>query len=261
MLVMGNSRARYQVIPDSFALPTYSLCHAGMAQNFQTGLLQILESEHKLPKVILLHVDLGEYLSDETADDIGTLRYYYGKVPFVTNEINNISKYEQVKYLFGFYRYNGRVISQVKNFIQSQRPLPLTNGYQPVEPFAIDTLANLGNRNGVESAKKFRFHYGYMNKYLGNFIQICKKNNVKLLCFTSPYHQTYDFTAKIIAPIDSLLHAQHIPYLNSTQAIPVLRNHRLFWYDNDHLNRLGAPYFSQQVAQWAKQNLADTQAQ
>ncbi|MDB5268280.1 MAG: hypothetical protein JWP58_1320 [Hymenobacter sp.] len=251
-LVIGNSRARYQIDPDSFAVPMYNLCHAGMGQSFQTGLLQVLELEHKLPKAVLLHVDLGEYVAEESLADMGTLRYYYNKLPFVTEEINNISRYERGKYFFRFYRYNGRVISQLKNYLQSRRNLPVTNGYQPLEPFATDTVNALLAVDGGRDAKPPRFQYAHL-RHLLKFIDICKKNNVKLLCFTSPYYQAHNYGPVVVAPLDSLLRAQGIPYLNTNaQPLPLLWSHRLFWHDNDHLNRLGAPYLSQQVARWSK---------
>ena len=230
-----------------------------MGQNFQTGLLQVMEREHRLPKSILLHVDLGEYAADESLTDIGNLRYYYNKLPFVTDEINNVSRYERVKYLFRFYRYNGRAISQLKNYLQSRRSLPDANGYEPLEPFATDTVSSLVAMGDVRGAKPPRFHYAHLRPLL-KFIDICKKNKVKLLCFTSPYYQPHNYTTVVVPTLDSLMRAQSIPYLNtSAQPLPLLWNHRSFWHDNDHLNRLGAPFFSQQLARWSKLYLLATE--
>ena len=251
VLLMGNSRARYQVNPDSFAIAMHSLCHAGMDQCFQTGLLQVLELEHKLPEVVLLHVDLSEYAQKESLEDMGTLRYYYNKIPIVTEDINQISRYERVKYLFRFYRYNGRIVSQLKNFVQSRNGVPVSNGYQPLEPFPFDTTTMTANRDTTPVS---RHHFQYTNLgHLLKFVDICQRNHVKLLCFTSPYFNPPSYSAVVAPVIDSVLQSHGIPYLNClARALPVLKHHAHAWHDNDHLNRIGAGYFSHQVAQWSK---------
>jgi hypothetical protein len=250
VLLMGNSRARYQVNPDSFALVTYSLCHAGMGQVFQTGLLHILMQEKKVPRIVILHVDLAEYIADDNLEDVGNLRYYYGKNPYINSKIDKISRFEKVKYIFGFYRYNGRIISTLKNFIQSRGKLPKTNGYQPLAPTVSDSTTFL-EHHYTNLNKKPRFHYQNL-RHLQDFIALCKQSNVKLLCFTSPYFSSRTFASVAARPIDSLLNAQHIPYFNAAaHPLPVLKHHALFWKDIDHLNRMGAGYLSHQLGQWS----------
>lgn len=250
VLLMGNSRARYQVNPDSFALPTYSLCHAGMGQVFQTGLLHVLAQENKMPSSILLHVDLSEYVSSDDLEDIGNLRYYYRKNPYITKEINDISRFERVKYLFNFYRYNGRTISTIKNLIQSKHGIVYGNGYQPLAPFPNDSTTFIERPIG-NFAIQPRFHYQNLG-YLKDFIAECKRKNVKLLCFTSPYFSLRSFVGIAAQPIDSLLKSESIPYFNAAvHPLPVLEHHALFWHDIDHLNQLGAGYFSYQLAHWS----------
>lgn len=256
ILLMGNSRARYQINPDSFALPTYSLCHAGMGQVFQTGLLRILIQEKKIPRIVMLHIDLAEYVATDNLEDIGNLRYYYGKNLYITDQIDKISRFEKVKYIFNFYRYNGRVVSTLKNFIQSTGKLPKTNGYQPLEPILNDSSTFI-ERQSPTPMPQPRFHYQNL-RHLQDFIAECKQNNVKVLCFTSPYFSSRAFTAVTTRPIDSLLSAQRIPYFNAaTHPLPVLEHHARFWQDIDHLNEMGAGYLSHQIGQWSKPLLLD----
>lgn len=249
VLIIGNSRARYQVDPDSFALPTYSLCHAGMGQIFQTGLLHVLAQEKKLPLIIMLHVDLVEYVGDDNPEDIGNLRYYYRKNKYVTEYINNISRFERIKYIFKFYRYNGRVISTIKNFIQSRELIAKINGYQPLVAIPNDSTTFLEQAN---PKLQLQFHYRNL-RYLQDFLAICQRNNIKVLCFTSPYFSARAFTPIAVHPIDSLLRAKHIPYFNAAlHPLPTLAHHARFWQDIDHLNQQGAGYLSRQLAQWSK---------
>ena len=257
-LIMGNSRARYQVDPDSFAIPTYSLCHAGMGQVFQTGLLQVLAKEKKLPAVIMLHVDFEEYAGEDNLEDIGNLRYYYQKIPAITTLIDEVSTFEKVKYLFRLYRYNGRIISTLKNFMQSRNYPYSSNGYQSLAPIANDSATFTEAPLSIHSSRP-RFHYQNL-RHLEEFITECKHRNIKLLCFTSPYFSTPAFASAVAPHIDSLLKAQQIPYLNtSVYLLPVLKHHASFWQDGVHLNQLGAGYLSRQLAQWSKPYLvADT---
>ena len=251
VLIMGNSRARYQVDPDSFAASTYSLCHAGMGQVFQTGLLQVIAKENKLPSTIILHVDFEEYLAKDNLEDIGNLRYYYRKIPSITACIDKISTFEKIKYLFQFYRYNGRVISTLKNFIQSRNYVFKGNGYQSLAPIANDSSTFIQTLPLVNTPQPHFYHQNL--QHLESFISICKLNHVNLICFTSPYFSKRPSAAVAAFTIDSLLRARHIPYLNAVAyPLPVLEHHALFWQDPDHLNKLGAGYFSQQLAQWSK---------
>ena len=250
-LVIGNSRARYQVDPDSFALPTYSLCHAGMGQVFQTGLLHVLVKENKIPSIVILHVDLEEYVGGDDLEDIGNLRYYYKKDNYITENIDDISRFEKLKYLFKFYRYNGRIISTLKNYTQSRGRLTQTNGYQALDPIPNDSTTFV-QRPTVNNAPIPHFHYQNL-RHLQNFIKECKNSKIKLICFTSPYFSIRPFSIIAAPPIDSLLRAQNVPYFNAAEhPLPVLGHHARFWQDNDHLNKLGAGYLSQQLAKWSK---------
>ncbi|MBF9222137.1 hypothetical protein [Hymenobacter ruricola] len=248
MLIMGNSRARYQVDPDSFVVPTYSLCHAGMGQVFQTGLLDVLRLHKKLPPAILLHVDFEEYMDADNTEDVGNLRYYYHKVPSITSEINGISKYERVKYLFQFYRYNGRTINTLKNYLQSINYSYAGNGYQKSPPVLGDTATF---RMPAPSPVNPRVHRANL-RHLESFIKRCKSNQVKLLCFTSPYLSPHSYAATAARSIDSLLRTQHVPYLNvAAHTPPILMHHAKLWQDGDHLNELGATCLSHELAQWS----------
>lgn len=252
LLIMGNSRARYQVDPDSFAVPTYSLCHAGMGQVFQTGLLHLLEQENKLPSTVLLHVDFEEYTGDDNLEDIGNLRYYYGKSPAITTRIREISRYEQLKYCFRFYRYNGRVISIIKNFIQSRTATPFSKGYQALSPIANDSTSFVELTPPIIAGQRARFQYRNL-RHLQEFLAICRRHKIKLLCFTSPYFVSRVSASMAALPIDSMLRAEHVPYFNAAaHPLPILQHHASFWQDADHLNVLGAGYLSQQIAQWSK---------
>jgi hypothetical protein len=251
VLIMGNSRARYQVDPDSFVLPTYSLCHAGMGQIFQTGLLHVLKDENKVPSVLMLHVDLEEYVGDDNLEDIGNLRYYYKKDNYITKNIDDISRFEKLKYIFKFYRYNGRVISTLKNFVQSRKLAAQTNGYQSLDPIPNDSTTFV-EKPTVGNSSMLRFHYKNL-RHLQDFVNECHLNKIKLICFTSPYFSARSFAVVSAPPIDSLLQAHNVPYFNAAiHTLPVLKHHAKFWQDADHLNKLGAGYLSKQLATWSE---------
>ena len=255
LLIMGDSRARYQVIPDSFAVPAFSLCHAGMGQVFQTGLLEVLVQEKKMPRNILLHVDFQDYVGKDDLEDAGNLRYYYNKIPVVTAAVNQISQYERIKYLFNLYRYNGRVISTVKNYLQSRSNPSLGSGYQSIGTASYDSTSFVSASTSQTTMQRRNL------RHLQRFISVCHQNNINLLCFTSPYFSKPNYSTTVGAPIDSLLKAQKVPYLNTVeQTLPILKQHATYWLDNDHLNELGAVHLSHQIAQWSKHYLFSTTA-
>ena len=247
-VVMGNSRALYQIIPDSFARPTYNLCHAGMHQIFQTGLLTEMEKQGKMPPLILLHIEPDEFLGEQFNRDIQNLKYYHSKNEWITRELNVLSRYEQVKFLFASYRYNGRVISLMKNYIQTMRAPSPSNGYMAIEPILTDsttTMYSLQQKLPVAAETMNEQQWNYLNE----FIARCRKNGTQVICFTSPIYSYHQKSNPGIQELESRLQKLHVPYINYLKKdIPALQLKASLWKDRHHLNHTGAQIESSVLA-------------
>ena len=271
LVIMGNSRAYYQVIPDSFAVPTYNLCHAGMSQVFQTGLLNVLVTSGRLPQTILLHLDPPEYTNPkEQLSDIQNLKHYYGRdttVTRVTNELNIIQPLafartlgvpptlgsfsaEQYKYLFDSYRYNGRVINLVKNAALSARTpvAKLGNGYEAIAPSDRDSLTTIYSARRDTAGASQQFHAERLH-YLRQFLAQCRANRIRVIAFTSPLYARPPHEIAACRAFGKFLRAEGIPYLDYVnQPLAAVQGHPTLWKDSHHLNHLGAQLQSQDLA-------------
>lgn len=247
-VVMGNSRALYQIIPDSFARPTYNLCHAGMHQIFQTGLLTEMEKQGKMPPLILLHIEPDEFLGEQFNRDIQNLKYYHSKNEWITHELNVLSRYEQVKFLFASYRYNGRVISLMKNYIQTMRAPYASNGYMAIEPTFTDsttTMYSLQQKLPVAAENMNEQQWDYLNE----FIARCHKNGTQVFCFTSPIYSYHQKSNPGIQELESRLQKLQVPYINYLKKdILALQLKASLWKDRYHLNHTGAQIESSVLA-------------
>ncbi len=272
LVVMGNSRAYYQVIPDSFAVPTFNLCHAGMSQIFQTGLLNVITTAGRLPGTILLHLDPVEYTDPaEQLTDIQNLKHYYGHdttVTRYTNQLNiirplsfvgpwlNISadigsfSAEKYKYLFDSYRYNGRVINLLKNVAQTARtPVKqLGNGYDPIIPTDRDSLTTLYSAQRDTANPAARFHPERL-RHLRQFLAMCKAQRVRVIGFTSPLYARPPHEVAACQEFAAFLRAEGILYIDYvSQPLASVQGRPRFWKDSHHLNELGAQLQSQDMA-------------
>ncbi len=248
MVIMGNSRALYQVIPDSFKVSTYNLSHAGMHQIFQTGLLSVLNNQKKMPSSILLHLEPEEFTGKQFNRDIQNLKYYYAKDEIVTRKINELSTFEKYKFYFDSYRYNGRVIPLLKNYIQSIHSEIVSNGYAAIFPSPRDSINTLYSVKNQDSRPEEKFNFEQWC-YLEIFLDLCEQNGTTIICFTSPVYtsiQSYPITSEIIG---KLLRNRNIAYINYLQH-PILKlaQHPSLWKDSYHLNHAGACIESETLA-------------
>ncbi len=259
LVVMGNSRAYYQVIPDSFAVPTYNLCHAGMSQVFQTGLLSVISTADRLPRTILLHLDPPEYTNaGEQLTDIQNLKHYFGRDTTVTRLLSAISPYERYKFLFDSYRYNGRVINLVKNAVQSARtPVArMGNGYEAILPSDRDSLTTIYSARRDTANPVARFHPERL-RYLRQFLAMCRAQHIRVIGFTSPLYARPPHELAACREFGAFLRAEGVPYIDYvSHPLVAVQGRPALWKDSHHLNHAGAQLQSQDLARRVRGLLA-----
>jgi hypothetical protein len=240
LLIMGNSRALYQVIPDSLGIQSFNLAHAGMSQIFQTGLISILKDAHKMPPLILLHLEPEEFTIDDNGSDIQNLKYYYGKNTLVTQYISRISIFESSKFNFQLYRYNGRVFTLLKNLIQSTLLFKDYNGYDAILASPKDSLHTIYSSHALKDIENVNLNPRQLS-YLLAFISICKQSKTTLICFTSPMYRQPKNLNVVAGKLNVILKSQGIRYINFIQnPIETLKDKPSLWKDVHHLNDNGA---------------------
>ena len=262
LLIMGNSRAFYQVIPDSFHIPAFNIGHAGTDDGFEAGLLDLLEKEHKLPEIILLQVEPRLYRGETSQEDVNStsvnvLQYYYGKNETITNYINQISPSQRFFYLFRSYRYNNRIINIFNNYYKTtESKNDFQTGYEAI-PF--DKPDSLNTINSISTAlfPPYVFAPNKM-KYLKKIISLCKAHGVRLVLFTSPNFddRMSDYLHPLVQKIDSLAKQNNLTYINYLEIkLPLITNNGGYWKDSEHLNHRGAQIQSHDLSRILNQSL------
>lgn len=242
LLIMGNSRVYNQIIPDSIDVDSYNLGHAGMKQSFQTGLLSILEKRNKIPHTVLLHLEPSEISEGANDKSIQKLKYYYGINEDVTHYINKISFYERFKFAFKTYRFNGQLLNIIKTcfFSTNDGEDVLYKGWRRITSTGRDSLNVMYSQREYAKQEVPVFDKNNIES-LVRFINICKRNNVRIICFTSPEfkpQKTEIENSKKLQEELTKLKIQYINYL--VNPIPELIGKPSFWKDAMHLNENGA---------------------
>jgi hypothetical protein len=252
-LIFGNSRALYQVIPDSIDGRGFNISHAGMGPTFQTGLVSILEQEKMIPQLIVLHLEPYEFNEPEPDATVQNLRYYHGKNDHVTKSLNNLSRFESFKFSLDLYRHNGRIVSLIKNFYQTKTSHVPSNGYDLISPSIRDSTNTIYTFEKLDKSPTEKINPERLLQ-LEDFIKIVKRNNCHLIAFTSPVYKGLNHYPKTIGVIDSLLASKSIQFLNLNRKDPELTENPRLWKDAYHLNHAGARLFSRVLAKEIRKN-------
>jgi hypothetical protein len=239
--IYGTSRVKYQIIPDSIPVTSFNLAHKGMSLPFQAGLLSVVAQQKKLSKTVILLADPSEFqinpFNTEKPLDAQFLRYYYGHNEHVTSYINEISRFEGVKYLLDLYRYNGTTFNVISHFMQSRSGKKLTTGWEEMPATVQDSIITLKHKI-ISQKLPWGKELNKANiKYLNDFVAICKANNVNLVCITTPYfYDTSETFATGRKYLDAYFKRENIPYINYLGIqLPGLENPKM-WHDSHHPN-------------------------
>lgn len=244
LLALGNSRCAQHVIPSKISDNAFNLSHNGLSLIFHTGMVdQVLSNSNLQIDTILLHIEPYEAFGANNADirDIQFLSYYHGKNSWITEKINNISRFEYIKYALSSYRWNGKVLSIINNWRKSRfESIPL-RGYKPTVYNPRDSL-----RLEKTSLKvgKIRERKTVINKnfrsYLSHIKNITNSKGIKLYLFTSPTYFENDFFSET-AILEDYLDSVNIDFLNYTSIkYQLIFESKTLWKDNFHLNNEGA---------------------
>ena len=248
LVILGNSRALYQVIPDSFKIPAYNLSHAGMSQIFQTGLVSVLHDNVRMPRIILIHLEPEEFNGEQYNNDIQNLKFYYSRNELITSYLQSLSYFEKFKFYFHSYRYNGRVIPLTKNYFQTIRTPGNDNGYSLIRRTEKDSINTIYSSKNLSRPVEEKFNFEQWS-YFEKFLDICKQTNTRVICFTSPVYKDSSSYLNTTKTIDSLMKKNNIRYINYMNSpITELNQHPSFWRDRYHLNHEGARIESEYLA-------------
>ncbi|ANQ48434.1 hypothetical protein MY04_1056 [Flammeovirga sp. MY04] len=242
ILVVGNSRAAHHIDPSILGKNNFNLSHNGMGLDFQVGIVNlILNSKIKID-TILFHIEEYEIVTNTPTTDITYLKYYYDQNEYIRYHINKIDKYAFIKNISKSYKFNGKILSTIKNYINTKQ-----NSYYPIngyiEKTENDTLL-IEKQLKTKNKEPNRLIINNKSKeYLLSLIELCKLNNIKLIIFQSPtlYKTKQSAVLKNFFLNNNTIYFDY--YHNEIKDINNIKN----WIDPTHLNNKGAKIITNEL--------------
>lgn len=247
-LFMGSSRMGCHIDPRKLSISNYNLSEPSMHIYFFAGVVDILDEYKKLPnKTLVLHIEpfaLLESVKNQFTKEINELRYYYHKSAFIKTEIDKQNYFEFIKYKSSLYKHNGRISKLVFGPYQTTNVKISNKGFYPLNnqnnPVVLIDRPSSNLKNQKCDSSLFEQSILHINK-------IAKKNNINLICITSPVknpNKNYPLLSKKIAKI---LKKHSIAYIDYSKNIPLQKSLKNYWHDKIHLNEKGAELFTEIV--------------
>lgn len=247
LLVMGSSRAHRHVRPSLFPIPAFNLAHSGMELPFHYGLLSIMEANNSLPETILLHVDPEYFVRQQTRtrrlEDIFFLSPYYSRSPEVKELIDSMGWTEKLKSTSHLYHFNGELLGLLRN---TASPRAFADGGYRSTPASDEDGERLDYTLGIQASPSLPAPDPSATELLQKSLEICKRNGVALICFTSPtFYPAPESHAPARQFLKELFSEHKVTYLDYQRHQPGEVQARELWFDANHLNDNGAKIFTE----------------
>ncbi len=236
VVVFGSSRAIHhfnpKIIEDSLGMTAYNCGVDGNGIIFNYGRLLDITRRYK-PSIIIYDVipsfDMEE---DDYSKYLQWLRRWYDHpgIPEIFPDVDSMEKY---KMLSNLYRYNRFFLQMLSDNIKPRQELAY-KGYKPIyETMTVET-------DRTDHSKPAQWSELKLN-YFQRFVNLCQKNNIKLVISFSPWYRAG--SSKIYDEFRSFAQKNELEILDFYTDTEITTNPALF-ADVSHLNNSGADKFT-----------------
>lgn len=230
ILIVGASKAKHGIDPyllhDSLGMDCYNAGEDGQDMMYYDMVLQGFVSRKK-PKIVIL--DMAPLSLNHKLD---LNRYLFGMSPVVDKFAADVYPLtERIKLHSNLYRLNGFFPQLSSLLLTKNKP---NAGFTPLD----------GVYNKAEVVKYHSFVVQpYEKRYLDDFVETCKKNNIKLFVYVSPtyYHNNYAFNRYL----KNYCRKEGVYFKDMSQ--PDGFRSPQYYKDRDHVNRQGAEVFTKSI--------------
>ena len=251
VLVFGTSRANHhyntKILADSLSLSVYNTGRDGHMIFYQTALLRSTLKRYKPKRIILDFPGTFEFRQKDY-DRLSTLLPYYDTNPEIRDLLLLKSKNERLKIsLSNLYRFNSKILTILSSSIEfDNKGIHEKESYTGFVPL-FGEYNNAKELISVKESLPFSFKAD-QNKVdaFREFIDLCKKNDIPLTIINSPLFFKTPNDQSIQMVIEICLE-ENIEFLDFSTDKTFLGNKKLF-KDRDHLNNIGAQYFTNKVS-------------
>ena len=244
-LILGSSRAKHQIDP---ALLTN--VYKGNGYNagingvgtivYNSVLLDILIQNKVVPKMVILQTDKYQLTHSESKAGTEVVPLY----PFINQSSlmeNYISFQERCKLLIQAYRYNGKFLNVVFNYLK-RNSVKDNTGYVDLREH-MDSLSV--RKIAPKPASRLVLSQDRM-KALQSIVELCKKHDIKLVVVFPPVYNNAGYDEKGNEQLYAAMRGEGVPNIlnfSDIHKLPMLEPASM-WKDADHLNYAGAAIFS-----------------
>jgi len=249
-LILGTSKAAKQINPAILfdgKLKGYNAGIQGIGEIIYNDiLLDIAIKAGVKPKIILLQVDLFWFQNIKINNKELIALYPFINCSERLKYYININTYEEkLKLIFKSYRFNGKVLNVIKNYL-SPPDLSNDNGFHPSPHKTVDSMNTvLSSKSVILNKTNLTIDTLRMNA-VKNIINNCNNNHIKLIIFQTPsynnllFNQFYNSTLR--TEMETKLNIPFIDFSNLPK--PNSLQSPSLWRDAYHLNVNGAVILS-----------------
>lgn len=244
--IMGSSRASHHYIPkvlsDSLHLSAHNYGIGGQNIFIHYLMLEmLLEKASEKPGIVILELStIDVYDTPQWNEETMNIAYpYYHKEKCVRELLTDVLDPKEtffVKYS-GLYRHNSKYITYLGQMITGADN-DSSDGYLPLLKQWNDTAKYGEEENTIIHPLKV--------KYIHKYVELCKKNSIKLIFAVSPYYKKLPAKQNWVAEIERIARNNDIPFLYHEKDTMFLE-HREWFNDPYHLNDKGANIYTRMV--------------
>jgi hypothetical protein len=241
-IIIGNSRASQHyvshTIADSIGMTVYNAGRDGHDIAYSDCVIHEIFDRYS-PKVVILEYD-DALICTPRHVTVNSLKPYYGQFDYTTSMLDKCNNWSfKVSMCSNLYRYNNFFVRILEGYI---KPRDVYDGYCSRGEHHINDAPITCPLKLKESKVNLINKIGVMCLY--DIIKLCEDHQTKLFVVTSPRYSEYYTNNPVLATIAS---GKKDVYIINDMTIPGFHMHPEWFYDENHLNEIGAQEFSKKL--------------
>jgi hypothetical protein len=246
ILIFGSSRALHHYVSDTIEekmhLSTYNLGRNGRNILYSHALFSQIVTYHK-PKLVILDVTPTEFspTSNKRFEDAMVAALLpYAHLPAIKENINNVSKSAiPISKIFKTYAYNSEIAAILGLRYGFMPGIKNFKGYVPLKGNKI----NVNDTNNSSRVKSKQERDTRLVKRFKDFLALAHKEGIEVFVIVSPIPKPiYNSSIPEIRKITEKYNYTFLDFSTKGK----FHNYS-FFYDNKHLNDIGARAFTQDL--------------
>ncbi len=251
LLIFGSSRALHHVNPDLFDVKAYNAGADGKRIAYTAALISLLEKKNQ---TILVHIDHNRVFDENLSGDDALTLLYKSKTNDTLKTFfkeNFFTEFFTFSFLHS-YGLNGKVFVILKNAFSKKKNN--TSGFAPLVPTEEQKLIfsrmldQKENRLNI-NIKKPLVYSEVFEKYVDIINSVAKKNNSRLIFFTSPSLNVVD--KEVDTSVETFFSDKGIRYINDLEYFEQFEISD--WKDFTHLSAQGAEKYTKSLVKTINQ--------